>query len=71
MWCGPKKRGLRVDAVTKYKPADSGGMKKGDIITSINGKSVGSIYDYMDRLNTLEAGQTISVDVLRDDKKLF
>ncbi|NQU85109.1 MAG: M28 family peptidase [Mariniphaga sp.] len=69
-FAGAEKRGLRVDAVTKGKPADGGGMKKGDIITSINGKSVGSIYDYMDRLNTLEAGLTISVDVLRDDKEV-
>jgi len=67
-FAGAEKRGLRVDAVTKGKPAFIGGIKKGDIITSINGKKVGNIYDYMNRLNGLEAGQTISVDVLRDEK---
>lgn len=67
-FAGVEKRGLRVDAVTKGKPAQKAGMKKGDIITAINGKKVGNIYDYMSRLKELEAGQTISVDVLRNDQ---
>jgi len=67
-FAGIESRGLRVDAVTKGKPADIGGIKKGDIITAIDGKKVGNIYDYMNRLKTFEAGQTISVDVLRGDK---
>ncbi|MBN2772850.1 MAG: M20/M25/M40 family metallo-hydrolase [Prolixibacteraceae bacterium] len=69
-FAGAEKRGLRVDAVTKGKPAEKGGMKKGDIVTSINGLKVGNIYDYMNRLNTLEAGANITVDVLRDDKEV-
>ncbi|MBW6533645.1 MAG: M28 family peptidase [Mariniphaga sp.] len=68
-YAGLEERGLRIDAVTKGKPADLGGMKKGDIITAINGKKVGNIYDYMSRLQTLEAGQTISVDILRDEQE--
>jgi aminopeptidase YwaD len=69
-FAGAEKRGMRVDAVTKGKPAYKGGILKGDIITAIDGKKVGNIYDYMNRLNTLEAGQTISVDVLRGDKEV-
>lgn len=69
-FAGSEKRGLRVDAVTKGKPAYNGGVQKGDIITAIDGKKVGNIYDYMNRLNTLEAGKTISVDVLRGDKEV-
>lgn len=68
-YAGMEKRGMRIDAVTKGKPADKGGMKKGDIIIAIDGKKVGNIYDYMNRLQTLEAGQTISVDVLRNNKE--
>jgi hypothetical protein len=68
-YAGLEDRGLRIDAVTKGKPADLGGIKKGDIITAIDGKKVGNIYDYMNRLQTLEAGQTISVDILRDEKE--
>jgi hypothetical protein len=61
--------GLIVDAVTPGKPASVGGMKKGDIITSIDGKAVNNIGDYMFRMGQVKKGQTISVDVLRNNKK--
>jgi hypothetical protein len=67
-FAGIEKRGMRIDAVSKGKPAEKGGMKKGDIIVAIDGKKVGNIYDYMNRLQQLESGQTISVDVIRNDK---
>jgi Zn-dependent M28 family amino/carboxypeptidase len=67
-FAGVEKRGLRIDSVTKGKPADKAGMKKGDIITAIEGKKVGGIHDYMSRLQTMEPGQQISVDIIRDDK---
>ncbi len=67
-FAGMESRGLRIDAVTKGKPAQKAGMKKGDIITAIDGKKVGGIHDYMSRLKGLEAGQTVLVDIIRDDK---
>ena len=67
-FAGMESRGLRIDAVTKGKPAQKGGMKKGDIITAIDGKKVGGIHDYMSRLKSLEAGQTVLVDIIRGDK---
>ncbi|HUV01505.1 MAG TPA: M20/M25/M40 family metallo-hydrolase, partial [Bacteroidales bacterium] len=70
-FAGNVKNGLRADFVTPGKPAALGGMKKGDIITSVNGKQVNNIQDYMFRLNQLKHGQTINVEVLRDDKKVI
>ena len=67
-FAGMESRGLRIDAVTKGKPAQKAGMKKGDIITAIDGKKVGGIHDYMSRLKGLEAGQTVLVDIIRNDK---
>jgi len=61
--------GLPVDGVNKDGPAYKGGMKKGDIITAIDGEKVGDIYDYMARLKKLAPGQTITVDVDRDGEK--
>ena len=61
--------GLRADFVTPGKPAALGGMRKGDIIKSINGKTVNNIEDYMFRLNQLKQGETITVEILRDEKR--
>ena len=68
-FAGNEKKGLRADLVTPGRPAAIGGMKKGDIIISINGKPVGNIEDYMFRLNQLKHGETINVEVLRNSKK--
>jgi len=65
-FAGVEDRGLRADLVIKGKPADRAGMKKGDIITAINGHEIGGIYDYMERLSKIKAGQTITVEIIRD-----
>lgn len=65
-YSGNIKNGLRADLVTPGKPAALGGMKKGDIITSINGMTVSNIQDYMYRMSRLKHGETISVEVLRN-----
>lgn len=57
--------GLGVDGVRKGGPAEIGGIKKGDKIVAIDGKPVTNIYEYMGRLKMLEAGQRVSVDVIR------
>jgi len=69
-FAGVIKNGLRADFVTPGKPAALGGMQKGDIIIFINGKTVNNIQDYMFRMGQLKHGETISVEVLRNDKKV-
>lgn len=68
-FAGNVKNGLRADLITPGRPAAIGGMKKGDVITSINGKPVNNIQDYMFRLGQLKHGETINVEVLRDGVK--
>jgi S1-C subfamily serine protease len=68
-FAGVVKNGLRADFITPGKPAALGGMQKGDIITAINGLPVNNIEDYMFRMSQLKHGQTISVEVLRGEKK--
>ena len=62
--------GMGVEFVTPGKPADLGGMKKGDLIIAVEGKAVNSVYDYMYRLGKLKKGQLIIVTVKRDEEKL-
>ena len=52
-FAGNIKNGLRADFITPGKPAQLGGMKKGDIITAINGMEINNIQDYMFRLSKL------------------
>ncbi len=61
--------GLGVGGVREGGPAENGGMKKGDIITAVNGKPVKNIYDYMYRLKELKPGETINVDIIRNGEK--
>ncbi|MCD4769247.1 MAG: M20/M25/M40 family metallo-hydrolase [Bacteroidales bacterium] len=68
-FAGSVKNGLRADFITPGKPANLGGMQKGDIIVAINGLSVNNIQDYMFRLSKLNYGETITVEIIRGDKK--
>ncbi len=67
---GSENNGLRVEFATPGKPAQLAGIAKGDRIVGINGLPVTNVYDYMTRLQTLKPGQTVSVELLRGDKKI-
>jgi len=69
-FAGNVKNGLRADFVTPHGAAALGGMKNGDIIVSVNSKTVNNIYDYMSRMSQLKHGQTINVEILRNGKKI-
>jgi Zn-dependent M28 family amino/carboxypeptidase len=63
-------KGVMAAAVTPEGPAFRGGMQKGDIVVGMNGKPVNDIYEYMERLKAFSSGQTITVDVIRNQKKV-
>jgi Zn-dependent M28 family amino/carboxypeptidase len=64
-------KGLRVDGTRKDGPAQRAGVLKGDLIVAIDGKPVTNIYEYMDRLKTLEAGKTCNIDIIRNGKLII
>ncbi len=63
-------KGVMAAGVNPDGPAFRGGMQKGDIIVGMNGKPVNDIYEYMERLKNFTAGQTITVDVIRNQKNV-
>ena len=63
------RNGLGVDGVRKNGPADRAGLLRGDVITAMNGLPVSNIYEYMARLNSLVAGETVIVEVIRNGSK--
>ncbi len=60
-----------MDGISKPDgPAASAGITKGDIIKSINNKTIKNIYEYMDRLGELKKGMTVPVTIERDGELL-
>ncbi len=70
--------GALIDGVAKGSPADKAGLKKGDIITKLNGESLlsgGGVYEedesapgmrLIERARQLERGDTVEVEFRRD-----
>lgn len=60
-------KGLRIDGVTKNKPADNAGLIQGDIIIEMNNSPVNNIQDYMKQLSKLKKGDQTILKILRDN----
>ena len=65
---GAKNGGVLVSSVTQDSPAAKAGLKAGDVITSINGRSVTGSGDLMRELGNL-IGE-VSIGILRDRKEM-
>jgi predicted metalloprotease with PDZ domain len=61
-------RGVRVLEVRTDGPAAKGGLKTGDLITAIATMRVRQLADMADVLSLYPPGDTVAIDVLRDDK---
>jgi hypothetical protein len=62
-------KGLKIDGVTKARPAEAAGIQAGDVIVKLAGKEITTIYDYMEILGKYEKGQTVEAEFFRNDVK--
>ena len=62
-------KGVKISGVSKNGPADKAGLKGDDIIVSLNGKIIETIYDYTDAISTLIPGIRVNIIVIRDGKR--
>jgi serine protease Do len=62
--------GVMVSKVEKDGPAEKAGIKKGDIITSIDGESVNSPDDLQAEIGSMQPGKIVKTEIYRDKKKL-
>ena len=67
---GSETPGLRLTGVSPGSPADSAGLKAGDVIVEFDGKPVKDLYEYSDALYAHEPGDEVSIVVVRDGKRL-
>lgn len=63
--------GLKIDGVKPDRPADKGGIMKGDILTKMGEKDINSMNDYMDALTIFKSGETIPVSIKRESKDIM
>ena len=63
-------KGLRLSGVRPGSPADSGGLKAGDIVVELGGKPVEDLQSYSDALYSFKPGDVVEVVVLRGTERL-
>jgi S1-C subfamily serine protease len=63
--------GFLLGGIVPGGPAAFAGMQKGDVMISLEGRSVKNVYDYMGRMAEVKLGQRITVEVMRGDEKLI
>jgi len=57
--------GLRITGVRAGSPADSAGLKEGDVIVEFAGKPVTDLNTYSDALYSRKPGDTVTIAFLR------
>ncbi|MGD1155090.1 MAG: Do family serine endopeptidase [Terriglobia bacterium] len=61
--------GIVVDSVQPDTPADRAGLKRGDVIVSVNGQAVQSGDELVSLVSDTEVGKKLRVEYLRDGKR--
>ncbi|KAF0159168.1 MAG: endopeptidase [Syntrophaceae bacterium] len=65
------KSGALVSDVFKGDPADKAGIKVGDIIIEINGKTIKDTHDLLLTIATLQVDQKMNLKAIRDGKEMI
>ena len=63
--------GVLLKGVKENGPAHRGGMQAGDVIVQIRETTIANVQGYADALDTLSAGETILVVVMRDGERVL
>lgn len=66
----PVQWGIYVQNVAADSPANTAGLKKGDIIGSLNGTKLDATHQYLNMLYQLKPGDKVTLGVMRDGKEI-
>jgi hypothetical protein len=59
-------KGVRLSGVNPGSPAESAGLREGDVLVAVNDRSVSSLREYADVLGTLAPGDAVRIQYVRD-----
>jgi hypothetical protein len=62
-------KGVKLSGTTKGGPAETAGLKSGDVILELGGVEIGNIYDYVNMLGGLKADSPVEMVIERDGAK--
>jgi S1-C subfamily serine protease len=63
-------KGVKLNGVAKGAPADTAGLRPGDVIVELAGRRLENVYDYTHALNALKVGQPVDVVVERAGQRM-
>ncbi len=63
-------KGLKLSGVAKGGPAEQGGLRAGDVIVELAGRTIENIYDYTYAIDALKIGEPVAVVVMRDGQRV-
>jgi hypothetical protein len=63
-------KGLKLTGVRAGSPADSGGIKAGDVVVELGGKAVTDLQSYSDALYSYKPGDVVEIVVMRGTERL-
>ena len=66
----PDVPGLRLTAVRAGSPADSGGLKAGDVVVELGGQEVSDLQSYSNALYSHQPGDEVDIVVLRGPERV-
>ncbi len=62
--------GVLIEDVTPQGPADAAGLKVGDIVVAVHGRSISNVRQLALNMYSYAVGDKAEIDVLREEKKL-
>src|SRR5438477_772173 len=65
----PEAHGALVQEVTAGKPADRAGIKAGDVVVAIDGRSINTNRDLIDYISYLPVGSNVNITVIREGQR--
>ena len=63
-------KGVLLSGVSKGGPADKASLRDGDLIINLANKKIENIYDYTEAISALTPDQTVTIVIIRENKKL-